>query len=85
MYTKDPDDLRMPQIVKNKGPMSIIISTQENIQGLKTKKRTASFQGELNFNDFKAGSQADYLSQLDCLSRQIPLEKDSHSIVINKL
>ena len=42
----------------------------------KQKKRTASYQGELNFNDFKDGSQDKYIAQLDCLSRQIPLARD---------
>ena len=70
------DYLRKPQIVANRGTILNLISTQEHIQGWKTQKeRTSSYQGELNFNDYKAGSQDEYIAQLDCLSRQIPLEK----------
>ena len=29
----------------------------------------------MNFNDLKAGSQDEHITQLDCLSRQIPLAK----------
>ena len=57
------DHLRKPQIVVNRGTILNIISTQEHIQGWKTQKeRTSSYQGELNFNDFKAGSQDEYIA-----------------------
>ena len=68
--------LRKPQIVVHRGPISTLISTQEHMQGWKKQKeRIASYQGELNFNEFKAGSQDEYIAQLDYLSRQIPLAK----------
>ena len=55
--------LRRPRIAKNRGTILTLISTQEHIRGCKRQKeRTASFQGELNFNNFKAGSQDDYPS-----------------------
>ena len=70
------DHLRMPQLVVQRGTISTLISTQEHIQGWKKQKeRTVSYQGELTFNKFKAGSQDKYIAQLDCMSRQIPLEK----------
>ena len=42
----------------------------------KQKAITLLYQGELNFNDFNAGSQDEYIAQLDYLSRQIPLAKE---------
>ena len=66
------DHLRKTQTVVNRRP----ISTQEHIQRCKKQKqRAAYYYGELNFNDFKAGSQDEHITQLDCLSRQIPLAK----------
>ena len=65
-----------PQIVVHRGPISTLISTQEHIHGWKKQKeKRASYQGKLNFNDFKAGSQDEYIAQLDCLSRKISLTK----------
>ena len=64
------DYLRKLQMLVDRGPISTFISTQEDIQRWKGKKeRTTSYHGELNFNDFKTGSQDDHISQLDCLSR----------------
>ena len=57
------DHLRMPQIVVHRGTISTFISTQEHIQGWKKQKeKTVSYQGELTFNDFKAGSQDKYIA-----------------------
>ena len=41
----------------------------------KYKERTSAYQGELNFNDFKAGIQDGHIAQLDYLSRQILMAK----------
>ena len=43
----------------------------------KTKRKNSivSYQGELNFNEFKVGSEDKYIAQLDYMSRQIPLAK----------
>ena len=63
------DHLRRPQIVLHRGTLSTLISTQEHIHGWKKQKeKTASYQGELTFNDFKAGSQDEHIAQLDCFS-----------------
>ena len=35
-----------------------------------------SFHGELNFDDFKAGCQDEYLLKLDYILRQVPFEKE---------
>ena len=64
------------QIEVNMGPISTRISTQEHIQRWKKQKeRTSSYNGKLNFNDNKAGSQDEHIAQLDYLSRQIPSDK----------
>ena len=70
------DRLRMPQLVVHRGPISTLISTQEHMQRWeKEKERTASYQGELNVNDFKAGSQDEIITKLGYLSRKISLAK----------
>ena len=50
--------IRMPQLEVYRGPISTLIPTQEHIQDWKKQKeRTSSYQGKLNFNDFKASSK----------------------------
>lgn len=61
--------LRMSQVAKQKGSIANDITIIEHIEGLKRKKeQTASIQGELNFNDFKAGSQDKSIAELDYFS-----------------
>jgi hypothetical protein len=64
---------RMPDVIRNVGPISTAITIQDHIKGWRRQKeRTASVKSELGFADHIAATYHSGMAEIDRLFRQIP-------------
>ena len=67
------EELRMPNSIRNKGPISTSITPEEHCQGWKRQKeRTAAKSKGLSFSHHKAAVESPTMAKMDRIFRELP-------------